>query len=166
MTNFTGWDNRLSGLRRGVLAFVLTAAGAVPAEATEWTYRYFSNPVLGVTTHLAEVKADGLSVSVRCDGTPAIPETRVHLDEPLLESLESLDWAFDGIEFQPPQWAKSPNRQSLILSGRDGDRVFRLLMAYREMALTLHLTGSRDAGYTVPLSGSSAAIRSVQNGCR
>jgi len=145
---------------------VLAAIGVVPAGAADWTYRYFPNPVLGGTTYLAEVRVGDLVVSVRCDGNQAIPETRVRLDEAVLQSLEGLEWAFDGIPFRPPQWVKSPNGQSLILSGGDGDRVFRLLMAYQEMALTLHLAGSRDAAYTVSLSGSSAAIRGVQNGCR
>ena len=160
-----GLGKRLAGVRRG-LAIVLATSAVMPAEAADWAHRYFQNPVLGVTTHLAEVRTGDLVVTVRCEGSPAIPETRVHLDETVLRNLEGLDWTFDGIPFQPPQWVKSPNRQSLILHASGRDRILPLLMAYQEVALTLHLADSRDAAYTVPLSGSSAAIRSVQNGCR
>ena len=145
---------------------MLAATSVVSAEAADWSYRYFPNPVLGGTTYLAEVQAGALIVSVRCDGSPADLETRIRLDEAVLRRLEGLDWTFDGIPFRPPPWAKSPNGQSLILTDGDGDRIPRLLMAYQEMALILHLADSGDATYTVSLSGSSSAIRNVQNGCR
>lgn len=166
MTLFEGTGKQRSAAGRVVLAVVLAVAGVLPAEAADWAYRNFRNPVLGVTTHLAEVRTGDLVVSVRCEGVPAIPETRVRLDEAVLRNLDGLNWTFDGIPFQPPQWVKSPNGQSLILYAGGNERILPLLMAYQEMVLTLRLTDTAEAVFTVPLSGSSAAIRSVQRGCR